>query len=114
MQHQPELRQISRRHFMRGLLCVAAALPLVQACSAPAPSAPTSAPAAAHPAAPKPTTAPAAAPTSAPAAATPTTAAKPATAARRGGEVRFALNNEPPDFDPHATPQASAHTVLMN
>jgi peptide/nickel transport system substrate-binding protein len=106
----PARTGINRRLFLRGLAGVAVSLPLLQACAPPAPPAGTSPPPAATtaPAAAKPTEAPkpaAAAPTSAP-------AAKPGVP--RGGEVRFALNNEPPDFDPHATAQASAHTILMN
>jgi peptide/nickel transport system substrate-binding protein len=126
MEALPE--RVSRRAYLRRSIFLASGLVaagVLAACSAPAPAAsPTTAPAAA---APKPTTAPAAAATTAPtAAAAPTTApaaaaAAPTTApavsqpaangAKRGGQLRLALNQEPTaGFDPQlSSPMVSQH-----
>ena len=86
---------ISRRRFIK-IGGTGAVAMLAVAC---APAAPTAAPAAptAASAAPKPTTAPAA-----------SGAGKP------GGQIRYAMNNEPDSLDPAKTAQASAFNVMMN
>ena len=82
---------ITRRRFIKigGTGAVAV---LAVACAPAAPAAPTAAPAA-----PKPTSAPAA-----------SGAGKP------GGQIRYAMNNEPDSLDPAKTAQASAFNVMMN
>src|SRR5215831_6132233 len=99
-------RLLTRRHFVLSGL-TAATIPLLAACSAPAPAAPTAAPVTKPTEAPaKPTEAPkpAAAPTAPPAAATaaPTTApavvAKPAAGT---GVLNLAMDADPVSFDCH-------------
>jgi peptide/nickel transport system substrate-binding protein len=109
---------VSRRYFL-GVTALAAAVPLLAACSGAAPASPTAAPPAAAPAAPAaPTPAPAAtattapAPTQAPAAPTattapaaaqptPTTAPAPAAAAGTGGTLKLLWWQAPTILNPH-------------
>jgi peptide/nickel transport system substrate-binding protein len=107
--------RISRRAYLRRSVALASGLVVagvLQACSAPAPAAsPTTAPAAA---APNSTTAPAAAATTAPVAGATTAPAVSQAAAggaKRGGQLRLALNQEPTaGFDPQfSSPMVSQH-----
>src|SRR5438067_242350 len=104
-----EYRSISRRTFLKLAGGSAALAAILAACGPGATPAPTTAPAATTAPA-QPTTAPAA---TAPANAAPT--AKPTAAAgKAGGQLRYAMNNEPDSLDPAKTAQASAYNVMLN
>src|SRR5438477_11571164 len=103
-------RVLTRRRFVLAGL-TAAAIPLLAACSAPAPSSPTAAPTAVPQAQAKPTEAPPkpAAATSAPAAATPTTAPAVVAPPQAGSRIiNVAMDADPVPFACHVQTTVSS------
>ncbi len=81
---------ISRRRFIKLGGTTGAMAVLAVACAPAAPAAPTAAPVAAKP------------------------TAAPAGAGKPGGQIKYAMNNEPDSLDPAKTAQASAFNVMLN
>ena len=100
MSNHKHTSSLSRREFLRFAgtsLAVAAVTAACAPATTPAPAAPTTAPVAPPPAVVVPTLA----------------SATPA-AGKPGGQIRYAMNNEPDSLDPAKTAQASAFNVMLN